>query len=30
MGSGREFILYESHLGREGAHYEAIERFQLA
>ena len=24
-----EFILYESHLGREGAHYEAIERFQL-
>jgi 2'-5' RNA ligase len=25
----REFILYESHLGREGAHYEAIERIPL-
>jgi len=25
----REFMLYESHLGREGAHYEAIERFPL-
>jgi 2'-5' RNA ligase len=25
----QEFILYESHLGREGAHYEAIERFPL-
>jgi 2'-5' RNA ligase len=25
----REFILYESHLGRERAHYEAIERFAL-
>jgi 2'-5' RNA ligase len=24
-----EFILYESHLAREGAHYEAIERFPL-
>ncbi len=24
-----EFILYESHLGREGAHYEAIESFPL-
>ena len=26
----REFILYESHLGRNGAHYEAIERFPLS
>jgi len=26
----REFILYESHLAREGAHYEAIERFPLS
>ena len=25
----RDFILYESHLGREGAHYEAIERYEL-
>jgi 2'-5' RNA ligase len=25
-----EFILYESHLAREGAHYEAIERFSLS
>lgn len=25
----REFILYESHLAHEGAHYEAIERFSL-
>jgi len=25
-----EFILYESHLGREGAHYEAVETYQLA
>jgi 2'-5' RNA ligase len=25
----REFILYESHLGREGAHYEAVETYQL-
>jgi 2'-5' RNA ligase len=25
----QEFILYESHLGHEGAHYEAIERFPL-
>jgi 2'-5' RNA ligase len=24
-----EFVLYESHLGREGAHYEAIERYPL-
>jgi 2'-5' RNA ligase len=26
----RDFILYESHLGREGAHYEAVERYQLS
>jgi 2'-5' RNA ligase len=25
----REFILYKSHLGRERAHYEAVERFAL-
>ena len=25
-----EFILYESHLGREGAHYVAVERYSLS